>query len=365
MRNDLRRSWTIALVGCLLGSAGAARAQERSANDILKDLDAVKLPSFEPARRTEQGYIQKLQKEFVEVGAKRDGLILELFKANPDNDRLPPLMAEHWQRVPPIGPGANKLDKEIDEVLHVSKNEKLKVEALFARARVGLIKGQQTGGLDLAGVEEFLKLAPHDPRGEQLLYMATFAARDDKVKESLEDRMLKDYPKSRYTEAIHGTPQQRAAVGKPFELEFTDAISGSTVSMKNLKGKVVVVDFWATWCGPCVNEMPHMKELYAKYRDKGVEFIGVSLDQPKEQGGLDALKKFVKDKEIGWPQYYQGKFWNGDFSRHWGINSIPAVFVVGPDGNLYSVRARGKLDRMIPELLKKKGEGVKVSVGGG
>ena len=59
--------------------------------------------------------------------------------------------------------------------------------------------------------------------------------------------------------------------------------------MSDLKGKVVVVDFWATWCGPCVGEMPNMKKLYAEYKPKGVEFIGVSLDQPESAGGLKAL----------------------------------------------------------------------------
>ena len=63
--------------------------------------------------------------------------------------------------------------------------------------------------------------------------------------------------------------------------------------MKGLRGKVVVVDFWATWCGPCVGEIPEMQRIYAEYHDKGVEFIGVSHDLPEEDGGLEALKAFV------------------------------------------------------------------------
>jgi hypothetical protein len=100
--------------------------------------------------------------------------------------------------------------------------------------------------------------------------------------------------------------------------------------------------------------MPKMKELYAKYHSQGVEFVGVSLDQPKEQGGLDKLKAFVHENGITWPQYYQGNFWNSAFSKSWGINSIPRVFVVDQQGKLFSVEARGRLERIIPQLLKDK-----------
>jgi hypothetical protein len=99
-----------------------------------------------------------------------------------------------------------------------------------------------------------------------------------------------------------------------------------------------------------------MKQLYAEYKPKGVEFIGVSLDQPEAQGGLTKLKEFVAQNEIGWPQYYQGNFWDSEFSKGWGVNSIPCVFVVDAEGNLASTQARGKLEELLPELLKKAGK---------
>ena len=95
-----------------------------------------------------------------------------------------------------------------------------------------------------------------------------------------------------------------------------------------------------------------MKKLYAKYHDQGVEFIGVSLDVPEGQGGLDGHKKFVKEKEIAWPQYYQGNGWESKFSISWGITEIPAIFVIDTEGKLYSTEGHGKLDKMIPELLE-------------
>jgi hypothetical protein len=99
--------------------------------------------------------------------------------------------------------------------------------------------------------------------------------------------------------------------------------------------------------------MPTMKKLYAEFKDKGVEFVGISLDQPEESGkGLTKLKAFVAENEIGWPQYYQGHFWESEFSRSWGIDGIPCVFIVDKAGNLHSTEARGKLEELIPELLK-------------
>ena len=286
------------------------------------------------------------------MAKKRAELILELYKVAPDHDRIPKLMAERWDTRLAGPQVSGEIRKEIDDVLAHTQNQKLKIEAAFYRA-YAVLHDRRTGKApDVSMVEEYFELAPKEPRGAMLLFMAIEATHDEKKRSALEDRLIKEYPDTPFAQAIEGDRARKEMVGKPIELEFADATSGSEVSLKRLKGKVVVLDFWATWCGPCVAEMPKMKDLYAKYHGQGVEFIGVSLDQSEEHGGLKRLKEFVKEKAIPWPQYYQGDGWKSKFSTSCGINSIPAVFVIDTEGKVHSTEARGKLETMIPKLLK-------------
>ncbi len=354
-----------ALVVACLFAAGPAVAQEKAADSIVKAIGDLKPPEFDSSKRSDQSYIESYLAKRTAFLEKRRELILNLYKAAPEHAQIAKLMTWRWQSTDPNGPQGDDLVKEVNEIIAKTTYRDLKLAAVFAKARINFIRGGQTAHPDMSVAEEFIKLAPKDERAPHLLVAAAQFSTDKAVKAALEERLLKEFPDSPVALAIKATKRQREGVGKPFELEFADAITGSTVSIKNLKGKVVLIDFWATWCPPCVAAMPHMKELYAKYKAKGVEFIGVSLDNSKEQGGLDELKKFVKEKQIAWPQYYQGKGWESEFSMSWGINGIPCVFVVDAEGKLYSVDAGRDPEKAISEALKRKPTPASANAGAG
>ncbi len=125
------------------------------------------------------------------------------------------------------------------------------------------------------------------------------------------------------------------AKGDVLEIAFTD-LNGKKIDLASLKGKVVLVDFWATWCGPCVAELPNVLEAYKKHHDKGFEIIGISLDQDEA-----ALKSFIKENDMTWPQYFDGKGWKNDIAQKYSITSIPATFLIGKNGKVVASNLRG------------------------
>jgi peroxiredoxin len=127
-------------------------------------------------------------------------------------------------------------------------------------------------------------------------------------------------------------------------LEVKD-ISGATVSTNAWKGKVVLVDFWAVWCAPCVKELPEIAALYAKYHERGLEMVGVSLDDEAK-----SVVEFVKTHKLPWPQYCDGPDWK--VQQRYGVLPIPTSFLVDRKGVIAGVGLHGEeLEKAIVAAL--------------
>ena len=247
----------------------------------------------------------------------------------------------------------------------------LRLEAMIKKINAKLQAGQRSAAdlaEDMKAFDAFIAERPADqsPEMAQVVWMKAMLylqVLDDSAK-ARETILLvqKNYP---------GTPQAKQAVEVLAQIEKLQAmkaiqqnlvvgkmfpdfqekdLAGKPLSVSRFKGQVLLVDFWATWCGPCRVELPNVIATYEKHHKQGFEILGISLDQDAA-----AMKQFLTNNKMTWPQYFDGLLWQNKLAVQYGVNSIPATYLLDAQGKIIARDLRGEdLEKAVAAALGKK-----------
>ncbi len=219
--------------------------------------------------------------------------------------------------------------KEFDDILAKHKDEKTDdvAQVLYMKAML------------------YMQVLDDDEKGAALIAQLKKDYPDTRPGKNA-DKVLENMEKQKEAKKI----QKSLAEGTPFPDFEEKGLDGKPLSIANYKGKVVLVDFWATWCGPCIAELPNVMKAYESHHAKGFEIIGISLDQDEKK-----LKTFIEDKKMTWPQFFDGKGWGNKLAGKYGVNSIPATYLLDGEGKIIGKNLRDEaLEQAVAKALEKK-----------
>ena len=321
-------------------------------NEIIKAINETNLFLMERkhTKDKEMSTLQNAQKRYYEI--RMAYLIGLLWTHHRKSGEIPTYMARRWEYSESMW--GLEIENEVKEFAELYPGEEDVIQkGWYYKCFNDIRKSYREPSKAYEAIMFYIEKYPDDEEAAKLIGRAYHSLSKD---EELQNKIIKlaneKFPDAkeitRIKDSIQKDKAKREAVGKKFDLEFTDIISRKNISFSLNKDKIIIIDFWATWCGPCVAEIPKIKKLYNKYKNKNVLFIGINLDKDK-----DKVINFCKENQIEWPQYYDGEGWNSDVVKKWGISGIPTLFALNKGNIIYSVEARGNLEKIIEELIKK------------
>jgi thiol-disulfide isomerase/thioredoxin len=254
---------------------------------------------------------------------------------------------------------ATDLPADVREALDATEVAKV-LQPIF-----GLASGGQPVDWEMA-TATVLRFADKHPDGKEGSYavsrlMYPYEMAHTPAESAAQWRRFAASPNAKVAEAAREKLKALEGISGPIELTFT-ALDGREVDTRKLRGKVVLIVFWATWCGPCMAEKPNVKRVYSAYHERGLEIIGVSCDvAPEHASKGDAriartaaqVLEFCRANEMPWPQHYEGKkHANGGntLAARFAVTGIPANFLLDQSGRVVAMNLRG--DRLEAEVKK-------------
>ena len=191
-------------------------------------------------------------------------------------------------------------------------------------------------------------------RNEELLQVFKELAKQEPNDRTIHRKLAEIYQRLDDTELakehrLKAEPVQ-TLLGKPVSDFSATDLNGKPISLEQYRGKVVLLDFRATWSGRCLEDTPNVKKVYDAYKDKGFDIIGISLDNDEKR-----LRDHLKEHEILWRQVYSGKRWDSPIPQQYGIHNIPTGWLIDRDGTLISQQASGLLlEHLVSEAVRVK-----------
>lgn len=264
-------------------------------------------------------------------------------QANIDNSKLSASLK-------PLTDQEKALNEEYAKYTKEQKADKAVMDVLIGKFNV--IRDQKT--------PLYLKFVKENPKSYISLIQLNSLAGNDKVVadvEKLYATLSPELKASKIGQAIPAAIEatKKTAVGV-MAMDFTqNDPDGKPVKLSDFKGKYVLIDFWASWCGPCRDENPNVVDAFQKFKDKNFTVLGVSLDGGNTKTTKEAWLKAVEDDKLTWTQVSDMQGWNNEVSKAWGIKGIPANFLIDPNGKIVAKDLRGNaLHTKLAEILDKK-----------
>jgi thiol-disulfide isomerase/thioredoxin len=353
-----------AVIGTLSPSAAWAQAapagqSPRSPEEIQKELFAVRgtmvdlMPApevlLDEARRNE------LRPKLVPLMRRQSDLAGELADALPETK--PGAKAFQAAMRALLALLDDKQAKDELAQLTVSKDPVESSTAASWSIAIRWIKSRKNASAQEKMALELSEIARAHPKNTMIAEAAGFMA-DASATPALAEQIEQLLTKDLETELARETAQRLAARRKLNALEgkplVVDAVTldSTRFSSAAWKGKVVLVDFWATWCPPCVAELPKLKKVYAELHDKGLEIVGVSCDND-----IEKLRGFLaKNPEMTWPQLFEPSRTTvmHSLADQYGVAGLPSMFLIDRKGIVRSIKAREEYEQLIPKLLEEK-----------